>query len=54
MIVLPLVVSTFFVKSSIWIMTDNPALLLVVLVLILTLDSNTENLKGIGIGIGFL
>ncbi|MGI0482260.1 glycosyltransferase family 39 protein [Geminocystis sp. CENA526] len=54
LLVFPLALSNFLIKSSLWIGTDNPAFLLVFLTLILIFDS-TDNLSNLqGLKIAFL
>ncbi len=53
LLVFPLALSNFLIKSSLWIGTDNPAFLLVLLTLILIFDSthNLTNWQGLKIGL---
>ena len=50
LIVLPFALSSSFIKNSIWIMTDNSALLIIALTLILIFDFSEFNRKGEAIG----
>ena len=51
LLVLPLVTSNFFIKSSWWIFTDNAALLLVLWTVIAILEVRNNSQQGIKIGI---
>ena len=50
LLILPLLTSNFFLKSSWWIFTDNAALLFIALTIIEVLSSNTTVKQGIKIG----